>query len=143
MNRKFMIWWLIFVIQCALLGVAYYYEAHLFFWTNDITYISSGILALFFLTSFGTGYNTYRGKESTDAYWFIADSKMSLGMIGTVTGFIFMLVATFNNLDPSNIDSMKDAISNMATGMSTALLTTLAGLLGSLAVKLQLVNQDA
>jgi biopolymer transport protein ExbB/TolQ len=54
-----------------------------------------------------------------------------------------MLVATFNNLDPSNIDSMKDAISNMATGMSTALLTTLAGLLGSLAVKLQLVNQDA
>jgi len=68
---------------------------------------------------------------------------MSLGMIGTVTGFIFMLVATFNNLDPSNIDSMKDAISNMATGMSTALLTTLAGLLGSLAVKLQLVNQDA
>jgi len=68
---------------------------------------------------------------------------MSLGMIGTVTGFIFMLVATFNNLDPSNIESMKDAISNMATGMSTALLTTLAGLLGSLAIKLQLVNQDA
>jgi len=27
--------------------------------------------------------------------------------------------------------------------MSTALLTTLAGLLGSLAIKLQLVNQDA
>ena len=68
---------------------------------------------------------------------------MSLGMIGTVTGFIFMLVATFDNLDPSNIDSMKDAIGNMATGMSTALLTTLAGLLGSLAIKLQLVNQDA
>ena len=50
-----MIWWLIFVIQFALLGVAYYYEAHLFFWANDITYISSGILALFFLPALELG----------------------------------------------------------------------------------------
>lgn len=143
MSKRFLVWWLIFVLQCCFLGIGYYFGAHIFFWENDITYISSFILAMFFLTSVGIGYSTYQGDESSDISWFIADSNMTVGMIGTVIGFIFMLVFTFDNLDPSDVVSMKDAISNMATGMSTALLTTLAGLLGSLALKLQLVNQDA
>ena len=37
---------------------------------------------------------------------------------------------------------MREIIGDMATGMGTALLTTLVGLIASLFLKIQLVNQD-
>ena len=63
-------------------------------------------------------------------------------MVGTVTGFMLMLGSSFTNIDPSNVDSMKQVITEMAAGMSTALLTTLCGLIASLFVKVQIVMQE-
>jgi biopolymer transport protein ExbB/TolQ len=68
---------------------------------------------------------------------------LSLGMIGTVAGFILMLGDTFGSIDTTNQDSLKDALSNMALGMSTALYTTLVGLILSQALKIQLVNLES
>jgi biopolymer transport protein ExbB/TolQ len=63
-------------------------------------------------------------------------------MIGTVIGFMFMLGSSFQQIDPSNIESMRQVIVDMASGMSTALLTTLCGLIAGLFIKVQIVMQE-
>jgi biopolymer transport protein ExbB/TolQ len=72
--------------------------------------------------------------------WFVSDILLTLGMIGTVIGFIYMLGTSFQDFDPSNTVSLKQVLSKMGTGMSTALYTTAAGLVCSLFLKLQLFN---
>ena len=67
---------------------------------------------------------------------------MTVGMIGTVIGFMWMLGSSFQEIDPSNIESMRQVIVDMASGMSTALLTTLCGLLAGLFIKVQIVMQE-
>ena len=64
---------------------------------------------------------------------------MVLGLIGTVTGFILMLGTAFTELDVTNIASVQNALIKMSLGMSTALYTTLVGLISSLIIKIQLV----
>ena len=64
---------------------------------------------------------------------------MALGMIGTVTGFILMLGSSFESIDVLNTDSLKDTLTAMAIGMSTALYTTASGLISSLWLKTTLV----
>jgi len=63
-------------------------------------------------------------------------------MVGTVTGFLYMLGTAFENIDVSNTQTLQDALSNMAIGMSTALYTTLTGLIASIIIKIQLVNYE-
>ena len=70
----------------------------------------------------------------------MAESCLVLGLIGTVTGFILMLGIAFINLDVTNVASVQEALKNMSIGMSTALYTTLVGLVSSLAIKVQLVT---
>lgn len=141
-TKKFNLWWLIVLLHIAGIAIAVNQNLHLLFWENDITYLSSLILVLWIICSVVIGIEIYTKKSSTDTNWFLADGALSLGMIGTVVGFIFMLSTTFINIDPGNIDSMRSAIVTIATGMSTALYTTLAGLVCSLSLKLQLVIQD-
>ena len=61
-------------------------------------------------------------------------------MIGTVTGFLLMLSTTFAGIDITDTKTIQNALVNMATGMSTALYTTLTGLIVSVILKIQLVN---
>ena len=70
----------------------------------------------------------------------IAESCLVLGLIGTVTGFILMLGTAFTELDVTNITSVQNALIKMSLGMSTALYTTLVGLISSLVIKIQLVT---
>lgn len=142
-TKRFSVWWLIFAVQSTVLIFAYHYNLHLYFYENDFTFISFLIAAIWLLSSIWSGIGVYLKKDSSESQWFVADSCMTLGMIGTVIGFIYMMNGTFTEIDPGNVDSMRRAISSMSTGMSTALLTTLAGLVGSLFIKAQLINQDA
>ena len=71
-----------------------------------------------------------------------AESMITLGLIGTVTGFIIMLGGAFADLDLTNIGQAKEVIRDMAAGMSTALTTTLVGLVCSIITKLQLMNLE-
>ena len=84
----------------------------------------------------------YNNEDDFDKPWFVAESCMTVGMIGTVIGFMFMLGSSFQQIDPSNIESMRQVIVDMASGMSTALLTTLCGLLAGLFIKVQIVMQE-
>lgn len=83
-----------------------------------------------------------RVEKDTKSAWYIAESCLTLGMIGTVAGFLLMLGAAFGNIDVSNTQTLQAALSSMAIGMSTALYTTLVGLVASLFIKSQLINLE-
>jgi len=138
-----MYWWLVFVIQVILVAITVYMGSFQFLWDNDVTKLSFLTTALWILTSLGLGFNIYFKKQDYEPFWFIADACMTIGMIGTVTGFMLMLGSSFKEIDPGNIDSMRRVIVDMASGMSTALLTTLVGLIASLFIKVQIVIQES
>ena len=73
---------------------------------------------------------------------FISDVLLKLGLLGTVVGFIFMLlpIGDIDEFDPS---IMRDLLAAMSSGMAVALYTTLAGLVTSTLLKLQYHLLDA
>ncbi|OUW75534.1 MAG: hypothetical protein CBD74_14210 [Saprospirales bacterium TMED214] len=139
MTKRFMYWWLVTVIEAILLGITIYFGSLEFLWETDVTKLSFLVIALWIGTSAVIGYTGYRKKTNFDTPWFIAESCMTIGMVGTVVGFMLMLGSSFAEIDPGNIDSMRQVIIDMAAGMSTALLTTLTGLIASLFLKVQVV----
>ena len=53
-----------------------------------------------------------------------------------------MISGAFADIDLSNTSTIQSSLTKMALGMSTALYTTLTGLICSLALKIQLVNVE-
>jgi hypothetical protein len=68
--------------------------------------------------------------------WFIADLLLSLGLLGTVIGFIAML-GPISGLDGGDQNAIKSALAAMSGGMAVALYTTLTGLIGGMLLKIQ------
>jgi MotA/TolQ/ExbB proton channel family len=68
--------------------------------------------------------------------WFIADLLLSLGLLGTVIGFILML-GPISGLDAGDQGAIKTALAAMSGGMAVALYTTLTGLIGGMLLKVQ------
>lgn len=117
----------------------------------DFTKLSFVIFALFLYFTAIIGLKTYQSsvlnpkntkRDSMSAESFFANQLVTLGMIGTVSGFIYMLSTAFQNVNTDNIESMQALLSTMAAGMSTALYTTAAGLICSLILKLQIFNYE-
>ena len=97
------------------------------------------ILAIFAFTTLGIGYKYYKENYDFELEWFISETVISLGMIGTVVGFIFMLYSAFSELNVSDTIKLQQSMMLMAQGMGTALLTTLIGLISSVLIKCQLI----
>jgi hypothetical protein len=74
--------------------------------------------------------------------WFVADLLLSLGLLGTVIGFIVML-GPISGLDAGDQSAIKTALAAMGGGMAVALYTTLAGLIGGMLLKIQGFLLDA
>jgi hypothetical protein len=68
--------------------------------------------------------------------WFVADLLLSLGLLGTVIGFIVML-GPISGLDAGDQSAIKAALAAMSGGMAVALYTTLTGLIGGMLLKIQ------
>lgn len=135
-------WWLIFCLTILAGGIAIYFDIHKELYKADQTKISFLILTIFILTSIWIGVVTKLQDRTVELGWFIAEACLALGMIGTVTGFLLMLNGAFTQIDLSNPTTIQNSLVNMALGMSTALYTTLTGLVCSLALKIQLVNVE-
>jgi hypothetical protein len=67
---------------------------------------------------------------------FASDTLMKLGLLGTIIGFIMML-APIAGLDAANRSALKSSMTLMGDGMAVAMYTTLAGLVGSILLKIQ------
>tara|TARA_B100000959_G_C14728731_1_gene520033 strand:- start:164 stop:625 length:462 start_codon:yes stop_codon:yes gene_type:complete len=141
-------WWLIFCLTLLGCVIGTYFDIHNLIYNADVTKLSFLIILIFFSTSIWIGNKTYK-LEKNDEYsqntsvgWFIAESCLALGMVGTVTGFLLMLGTAFANVDVTNSATLQQALADMAVGMSTALYTTLIGLVCSLIIKVQSVNLE-
>jgi hypothetical protein len=81
-----------------------------------------------------------RGSNQFGA--FAGDTLMKLGLLGTIIGFIIML-APIATLDAADKTAMKTSMGLMSDGMAVAMYTTLAGLIGSILVRIQYYMLDA
>ena len=81
-----------------------------------------------------------RGSNGFGA--FASDTVMKLGLLGTIIGFIIML-APIAGLDASDKSMMKSSMGLMSDGMAVAMYTTLAGLVGSILLKIQYYMLDS
>lgn len=142
-------WWLIFCISILSLVILYYTGFYEELKEKDTTYISFIIVAIYMVASMYLGkvsLDKDRGKpvdKGINAGYYIYDLLPILGLIGTVVGFILMFGGSFAEINTSDAQSVHDALLTMALGISTALYTTLVGMVCSEVIKLQLINIEA
>mgnify|MGYP001490500251 CR=1 FL=1 len=121
-------------------ALSYIYEV-------DSTKLSIVIFAIFIWKTLSCGAGLYQSSDMTatrakriaekvSSGWLWSDLVVSIGMVGTVLGFIVML-SSFENIDFSNPQSIQEMITKLSYGMSTALTTTLVGLISSVLLKIQ------
>ncbi|MGH6914798.1 MAG: MotA/TolQ/ExbB proton channel family protein [Geminicoccales bacterium] len=75
-------------------------------------------------------------RQGHEFGWFVADLLLSLGLLGTVVGFIMML-GPIAALDATDHGAIRAALASMGGGMAVALYTTLTGLIGGMLLKIQ------
>ena len=140
-NSLLLRWWFLFCTQIALGTVAYHFNFFHHLYREDTTRIGFFILGILVLTTLWLGKKIYSRSKDFSTGWFIAESCVVLGLVGTVTGFILMLgsVANAASLD---VNTMQKILTQMSAGMGTALLTTLTGLIGSILLGLQYLLLD-
>lgn len=139
---KILLWWLIFWLTGLFAYLMYDFGLLIQFYTQDMTMLTYLITVLFAATTCSVGYKCYVGHRDYSIEWFVSDIVITLGMIGTIVGFIIMLSGTFDTLKIADANSVRLLIASMSKGLYTALNTTLAGLISSVIIKAQLVVCD-
>ena len=152
----FLKWWWFFTLILALTTVLIGFGVHEDLWENDRTKLSFFILSIFYAMTLHCGYESWKLSqlangdikklENIDTRhepgWFASDVLLTLGLIGTVAGVILMLSGAFTGINIANVSSVQTALASMAVGMSTALYTTLTGLITSTILKVQYFRLD-
>lgn len=122
--------WVVF--SCVLAAIIY-----LGFTTNvlqrmyeaDATRLSTVIVVLYIISHlFVYRFITTGCKYLEDKLWFTSQLFMSLGMIGTVIGFILLFDDSFTDINLEDTQQLVLVIEDITVGIGTALVTTLAGL---------------
>tara|TARA_R110000787_G_scaffold3233_3_gene12815 strand:+ start:223 stop:672 length:450 start_codon:yes stop_codon:yes gene_type:complete len=138
-------WWIQTAIIVFSAFMVHQYGWWEFLYNADMTKISFVIIGVFLISSLSIGFISLKSTNwdhidrLTNYVWFGSEVMVTLGMIGTVAGFLIMLNTAFTDLDVNNIKNVQEAISNMAIGMSTALVTTLVGLVCATIIKIQMI----
>lgn len=145
----FLRWWILMVLLIVGSIIAIDHGLLTKLINADLTRISFIIFALFMVYSIHVGCATYRAcKGSLDqnsvlnSVWFISDQVFTLGMIGTIIGFIYMLSTNLYTVDISNQATLRSVMLQMGAGMGTALYTTASGLVCGLLLKVQAFNLE-
>jgi hypothetical protein len=81
-------------------------------------------------------------SNKEDIGWFITDSLLNIGMIGTIIGFMMML-GGIDAIVPGDVEGTKELLFSMSGGMAVALITTLTGIISSQLLKFQYINLSA
>lgn len=134
-------WWLFFVVIAIAFSTAIFAGLGKFILENDKTYLSFGILAIFFSASLHVGYKVV--KRGSGADFGVAEKSIGLctafGLLGTMVGLMFAVGGAFAEIDVSSHESLKIALTSISIGVSSALLTTLVGVVAAICLQLQLM----
>ncbi len=77
-----------------------------------------------------------RLRSPVEIGWFVVDSLIRLGLVGTIVGFILILQSLTEGPAPRG-DDIRTLLIAMSGGMGTALYTTLAGLISATLLGIQ------
>jgi hypothetical protein len=140
----FVKWFIIFAAILAVTAIAGHLGFFAFVLANDISHLSSIISVLFLICSFATGKLSYDvSKGDIDPIklrkWlmvlnFMADAFFTLGLLGTIIGFCYMMHGVLN----AAVD-ITTIIAQLKIGASTKLYATLFGIVSSLLLQVQLL----
>lgn len=107
----------------------------------DVTYISSAIAGLYVIGFLALGVSIKRTgiydpdiEDRFDLYYHLSSQMVGLGLLGTILGFIYMMT-TGVDIGSLNLEDKKEIVKlmgNIMPALGTALVTTAAGLIGSL-----------
>lgn len=155
-NVTFLRWWVIFV--ASVVGLVFCWKGGLVakIAAKDDTFVCLIVLAIYLALSPWCGVKTRmvckaqdagvwnkeikkRSERLAEIGWFFSEICLTLGMLGTVIGFVLML-GGFEQLDMGNVASMNTFIASFGHGMSKALYATLVGIVCSILLKLQYFN---
>ena len=146
--KCFLRWWVIIAGVITGIGFLIVYDCINYINDSDVTKLSFVIFALFAHSTLQVGMSTYkRDKHIYDNHInlniprFMVRAMKQIGMLGTVIGLILMSTCLIG-VSFHNVQEMQNIIGNVLTGMSTALVTTAAGLICSLILELQIFNFD-
>lgn len=109
----------------------------------DTSYLCLTIFAIFICTTIHCGHAHYKfwyynipNEKALDIGVLAASTCSKLGLLGTVIGFI-MMVLGLHNLNLANPESIHTMVSSMAYGIGVALYTTLVGLVCNMLITIQ------
>ena len=137
-------WWLTICVLGVLVYFSYANGWLLPLYEKDATMITYLITVIFGATTLSLGYKSFLKKQfENEVEWFVSDAVLTLGMIGTIIGFMIMLVGTFDTVEFTAVENIRAVLSSMSKGLYTALSTTLLGLISSVILKIQLVTYNA
>jgi len=144
-------WWLFFML--INLGTVIMFLTGMVDQVNavDFTKLSFVIWVAFYVFTLRNGVITYKSSKNppiteheiseyvhkNEMGWFASDIFLTIGMTGTVIGFIYMLSTSFAEISTANVVTLKVAMSKMSMGMGAALYTTAAGLICGTILKIQ------
>ncbi|KPJ85277.1 hypothetical protein AMJ57_03685 [Parcubacteria bacterium SG8_24] len=123
----------------------------------DVTKLSVAILVVFAAATvwcglltwrLETGLEVIRGPENRSKLfrevdgnaehgWFAAGICEKLGLTGTVFGFVIMLIGGFSGFQSTDPAATQQLLERLSTGMSTAFITTLVGVICSILLSIQ------
>ena len=151
-DRPLMMWFVGMSSIVAAIEIAFGYGVIQHIYASDVTKLSVFIVCILFWQSISCGAELWNQSQSSsvpdtskrivERGWLWSDIVLSLGMIGTVIGFMMML-GGFADVDFSDVDSVQGLISQLSAGMATSLSTTLVGLIVSVILKLQFFTLES
>ena len=68
--------------------------------------------------------------------WFVAEALLRLALLGTAVGFILMLIPVAG-LDAFDVESLRQTLTGMSSGMAIALNVTVTGIAAALILKFE------
>ena len=143
MNRYVLYWWLMWCFQVLAFATAAKFGLYQEIIGVDPTHITKLIAIIHVIASILIGWCIWQRREPwIDAFWYTAETQLSIGMIGTLIGFIIMLNSAFANIAGGDIDAIKNSIAMIGIGMGVAIRATLLGLLSGVLIKAQLIVLD-
>lgn len=142
-------WWLLFWVQAIGYAIAGYFGVFQLTWAADISKLSFAIIFLHWAGTIWIGYQTIKqarhGECNLSGGWYLSELVLSLGMLGTVIGFIYMITVSLGGLGTAELTTanLRNMIGSLAVGIGTALWTTLWGLVASISLKTQMNNLES
>lgn len=150
----FLRWWLLAVLITLGTVICYYFGILQEIWQKDSSYLSLATMALFYFMTCWCGFKSwnltkesnalttedvFKYKSLSEIGWFTSELCLTLGMAGTIIGFIMML-SGFENLNVAEAQTIQQLLAQLGKSMATALYTTIVGLICGSLLKIQYFN---